>query len=440
MSHPHPELSAPAALPKGGLRIIPLGGLGEVGRNMTVFEYDERLLIVDCGVLFPEENHPGVDLILPDFDAIRDRLDQVEALVLTHGHEDHIGATPYLLRERGDIPLVGSELTLAFLDSKLREHRLKETIHHKVKAGDRLTLGTATNDTGPASAVNVSVPPNANGTVQIVAQCGSGQGNPPLVAITVRDCGAEVGLFVVDGDRSSFFKRAPYSETIDISQEPLLGALSSQLSAINVLPGATVTIEKRLAWNGYSFYSTGAKRVDTAPASVDLPPLTGVDQLTVTAITNNNHTQVISKHEPFTQGTTSVDASAGLLAEVSSATFTPSSITWTEEVPAGAPDLVIASLDVTRDGDTNPNTNSYVRRIVAPYTGATLRMPILSGAAAIYNPAEKDQVGTSIGVAQLTGGYDAARPHAFSGSSLLDAAPMNGSLTLSYTGGGLPGI
>ena len=97
---------------------------------MTVFEYDGRLLIVDCGVLFPEENQPGVDLILPDFDPIRDRLDDIEALVLTHGHEDHIGAVPYLLRERGDIPLVGSELTLALLDSKLREHRLKETVHH----------------------------------------------------------------------------------------------------------------------------------------------------------------------------------------------------------------------------------------------------------------------------------------------------------------------
>ncbi|WP_182526573.1 ribonuclease J [Nocardioides dongkuii] len=141
MSHPHPELSAPAALPTGGLRVTPFGGLGEVGRNMTAFEYDGRLLIVDCGVLFPEDHQPGVDLILPDWSSIRDRLDDVEALVLTHGHEDHIGATPYLLRERRDIPLVGSKLTLALLDSKLREHRLRETVHHTVKEGDRLRLG-----------------------------------------------------------------------------------------------------------------------------------------------------------------------------------------------------------------------------------------------------------------------------------------------------------
>jgi ribonuclease J len=108
---------------------------------MTVFEYDGRLLIVDCGVLFPEDHHPGVDLILPDFDPIRDRLDAVEALVLTHGHEDHIGATPYLLRERGDIPLVGSKLTLALLGSKLREHRLKETAQYEVAEGQTITFG-----------------------------------------------------------------------------------------------------------------------------------------------------------------------------------------------------------------------------------------------------------------------------------------------------------
>ena len=141
MSHSHPELSAPAALAKGALRVTPLGGLGDVGRNMTVFEYDGRLLIVDCGVLFPEDHQPGVDLILPDFESIRGRLDSIEALVLTHGHEDHIGATPYLLRERQDIPLVGSELTLALLDSKLREHRLKETVHHKVREGETLRMG-----------------------------------------------------------------------------------------------------------------------------------------------------------------------------------------------------------------------------------------------------------------------------------------------------------
>ncbi|HEX6517646.1 MAG TPA: ribonuclease J [Nocardioidaceae bacterium] len=141
MSHPHPELSAPGPLSDKGLRIIPLGGLGEIGRNMTVFEYGGRLLVVDCGVLFPEEHHPGVDLILPDFDPIRERLDEVEALVLTHGHEDHIGAVPYLLRERGDIPLVGSQLTLGLMSSKLREHRLKETVHHVVQAGDRVTFG-----------------------------------------------------------------------------------------------------------------------------------------------------------------------------------------------------------------------------------------------------------------------------------------------------------
>jgi ribonuclease J len=141
MSHPHPELSVPEPLARGGLRVTALGGLGEVGRNMTVFEYDGRLLVVDCGVLFPEENHPGVDLILPDFDWIRDRLDVVDAVVLTHGHEDHIGAVPYLLREREDIPLVGSQLTLALVGSKLREHRLKNTVQHVVAEGQQITFG-----------------------------------------------------------------------------------------------------------------------------------------------------------------------------------------------------------------------------------------------------------------------------------------------------------
>ena len=90
------------------MRIVALGGLGEVGRNMAVIEHGGQLLVIDCGVLFPEDHHPGVDLILPDFDYIEDRLDDMQAIVLTHGHEDHIGAVPYLLRLKPDIPLVGS--------------------------------------------------------------------------------------------------------------------------------------------------------------------------------------------------------------------------------------------------------------------------------------------------------------------------------------------
>ncbi len=120
-----PGLRTPPALKEGTLRIVPLGGLGEIGRNMAVFEINGKLLIVDCGVLFPEETQPGVDLILPDFSYIEDRLDDVVAVVLTHGHDDHIGAVPYLLRLRNDIPLIGSQLTLALIEAKLQEHRIK---------------------------------------------------------------------------------------------------------------------------------------------------------------------------------------------------------------------------------------------------------------------------------------------------------------------------
>ena len=96
------RLPQPPKAPKNGLRIYALGGISEIGRNMTVFEYNNRLLIVDCGVLFPSSGEPGVDLVLPDFGPIENQLDRVEALVVTHGHEDHIGAIPWLLKLRPD--------------------------------------------------------------------------------------------------------------------------------------------------------------------------------------------------------------------------------------------------------------------------------------------------------------------------------------------------
>ena len=154
MNHPHPELGLPPKLANGGLRIVALGGLAEIGRNMTVFESKGKLLIIDCGVLFPEDTQPGIDLILPDFSHIRERLDDVVGLFLTHGHEDHIGAVPYLLRERGDIAIYGSALTLALITAKLKEHRITPLTREVREGGHE--------DVGPFElefvAVNHSIP------------------------------------------------------------------------------------------------------------------------------------------------------------------------------------------------------------------------------------------------------------------------------------------
>ena len=134
------DLVPPKPLASGALRVTALGGIGEIGRNMTVFEHLGRLLIVDCGVLFPNHDEPGVDLILPDLRHIEDRLDDIEALVLTHAHEDHIGAIPFLLKLRPDIPVVGSRFTLALVAEKCREHRITPEVV-VVAEGQRSTHG-----------------------------------------------------------------------------------------------------------------------------------------------------------------------------------------------------------------------------------------------------------------------------------------------------------
>jgi ribonuclease J len=167
MNHPHPNLSTPPKLVDGGLRIVALGGLTEIGRNMTVFEYKSKLLIVDCGVLFPEDTQPGIDLILPDFSYIRDRLDDVIGIFLTHGHEDHIGAVPYLLRERGDIAIYGSALTLALITAKLKEHRITP-LTREVKEG-------GTEDIGPFTLEFVAVNHSIPDALAVVINTGAGR-------------------------------------------------------------------------------------------------------------------------------------------------------------------------------------------------------------------------------------------------------------------------
>ncbi len=124
------------------LRVLPLGGLGEIGKNMTVVEYDGAIVIVDTGLRFPTAEQVGIDLVLPDFTYLRERAEDIEGIVITHGHEDHLGALPWILRELGtDIPVFGGPLTMAMARSKLDEHRLKETDLNDVKPGETIELG-----------------------------------------------------------------------------------------------------------------------------------------------------------------------------------------------------------------------------------------------------------------------------------------------------------
>jgi ribonuclease J len=131
--------------PGAVLRVLPLGGLGEIGKNMTVVEYDDRIVVVDTGLMFPAPDQLGIDLVLPDFTYLRERADDIEAIVLTHGHEDHVGALPFVLRELGHSPRIyGGPLTAAMVRSKLDEHRLRDVPVQDV-------LATQTFEAGPFS-------------------------------------------------------------------------------------------------------------------------------------------------------------------------------------------------------------------------------------------------------------------------------------------------
>jgi ribonuclease J len=138
------------------LRVIPLGGLDEIGKNMTVFEYGNDMIVVDAGIMFPDDDHPGVDLILPDFSYIVKRKEKLRGIVITHGHEDHTGALPYLLKELGpQVPVLGTKLTLGLIKGKLEEHKLKKVKLREIKAGSHVSLGPFGFD---FFAVNHSIP------------------------------------------------------------------------------------------------------------------------------------------------------------------------------------------------------------------------------------------------------------------------------------------
>jgi ribonuclease J len=128
---------------KNRLRVIPLGGSGEVGRNMWVLEYGEEIVLLDCGVMFPEAEMLGVDLVLPDITYLREQKDKIQAILLTHGHEDHIGAIPHLLADLGFPPIYGTPLTIGMVTGKLKEHRLLDrTTLVRFQAGEKFNVGS----------------------------------------------------------------------------------------------------------------------------------------------------------------------------------------------------------------------------------------------------------------------------------------------------------
>ena len=122
------------------LKIIPLGGLGEIGKNMTVFEYGNDMIVVDCGISFPDDDMPGIDVVIPDMTYLRENRAKFKGFMITHGHEDHIGALPYALKEF-DVPVYGTAFTIALIEHKLEEARVTNKKLTVVKPGDTVKLG-----------------------------------------------------------------------------------------------------------------------------------------------------------------------------------------------------------------------------------------------------------------------------------------------------------
>ena len=123
------------------LKIIPLGGLEQIGMNITAFEYEDSIIVVDCGLSFPEDDMYGIDLVIPDISYLRDNIEKVKGFFITHGHEDHIGAIPYVLREI-NVPIYATKLTNGIIEHKLREHNMLTKVKRKVvKHGQHINLG-----------------------------------------------------------------------------------------------------------------------------------------------------------------------------------------------------------------------------------------------------------------------------------------------------------
>lgn len=305
-----------------------------------------------------------------------------------------------------------------------------------VAAGDNLVLGDATDDTGVPGAINVTVPTGAQGTVKVVSACGSGQGTAPTVPMTVAACPSSVKFFVEDGNQNAFVATAPYSPNVDLSTDTLDGTLATTFTSSNVTTDITsLNVESEVIDGTYVLYSSGNKRIDQTPQTVNLPNLQNVDELIVSTISSANGTQIISSRQPYAVTPVTIDATANLLPYVSTPTYSSTGITWTE-TGTGTPNFTVSTLSITPKN----SVAKYTRYIIAPYTSMTLALPTLAGNDTTYNPGTMDSIQGTVGLGSITGGYAAARAFAFSTPSVVNGAPMNGTTTLSYAGNTAPAL
>lgn len=262
------RLPEPPKAPKDGLRIVALGGISEIGRNMTVFEYKGRLLIVDCGVLFPSSGEPGVDLILPDFSYIEDKMDKVEALVVTHGHEDHIGAIPWLLKLRPDLPIIASRFTLALIAAKCQEHRQRPKLievneQSREKRGPFDVRFFAVNHSIP-DCLGVAIKTGAGLVVHtgdIKLDQTPPDGRPTDLPALSRFGDEGVDLFLCDstnattpGVSPSEAEIAPTLKRIvaDAKQRVIIASFASNVYRVQAAVDAAVAAGRKVAFNGRS--------------------------------------------------------------------------------------------------------------------------------------------------------------------------------------------
>lgn len=316
--------------PKNAVKVIFLGGVGEIGKNMTAIECGDDIIVIDAGIIFPTEETPGIDLIAPDVTYLKDNAKKVKALLLTHGHEDHIGGVPYLLKEI-DVPVYGTKLTLALVDNKLREHRLNDVRENVIAPNDKVRIGCFTvqfvnvnHSIAGAVALAITTPQGVifhSGDFKIDMTPVAGE---PIDLKTIADIGSR-GVLLYLGE-STNIERAGYtmSESVvgatldrlfaeNAERRIIIATFASNVHRLQQIVDLAVKYKRKVALNGRSMLNV----VDAAEkiGEISIPDGTLVDMLKTKNLRDNETVIVCtgSQGEPMSALTRMADGENPML-------------------------------------------------------------------------------------------------------------------------------